>query len=248
MIPKTIHYCWFGGKRLPALSKKCIRSWQKYFPDYEIKMWNESNFDVKIVSYTEEAYKAKRYAFVSDYARYWILYHYGGVYFDTDVEVLKSMNQILDKGGYMGFESSVESKVLYVNAGLGMAVEPNNPFLKEMLDLYSELHFINADGSHNLKSIVKYTSEELIKKGLVGTKEIQRIGDIYIYPKEYFNPYNYTTKKFEITDKTYTIHYFSGSWITRKERFMKWVKAYCGNWSVLVIHWIYTRIIKQRYI
>lgn len=246
MIPKIIHYCWFGDKKLSPLAKKCIRSWQKYFPDYEIKMWNESNFDVNIIPYTEEAYKTKRYAFVSDYARYWILYNYGGIYFDTDVEVLKSMSVILDKGSYMGFESSVGSETLYVNAGLGMAVEAGNSFLKEMLDIYSKLHFINSDGSHNLKSIVKYTSEVLVAKGLVETNEVQKICGIYIYPKEYFNPYNYSTKKFEITDKTYTIHYFAGTWITRKERFMKWIEVHLGKWYVDIIHRTYTRIIKKR--
>lgn len=246
MIPKTIHYCWFGDKKLPSLAKKCIHSWKKYLPDYEIKMWNESNFDVNIIPYTKEAYESKRYAFVSDYARYWILYHYGGVYFDTDVEVLKPMNEILERGAYMGFESSIESEALYVNAGLGMAVEAGNPFLKEMLAIYSRLHFINPDGSYNLKSIVKYTSEVLVTKGLVRTNKIQKTCDIYIYPKEYFNPYNYRTKKFELTNKTYTIHYFAGSWITRKERFMKWIEIHLGKWYVDIIHRTYTRIIKKR--
>ena len=105
MIPKTIHYCWFGGNKLPKLAKRCIRSWRKYLPDYEIKEWNESNFDVNINPYVKEAYKVHRYAFMSDYARYWVLYHYGGVYFDTDVELLRSINQILKNGGYMSFET-----------------------------------------------------------------------------------------------------------------------------------------------
>lgn len=246
MIPKIIHYCWFGKNKFPVLAKKCICSWKKYFPDYEIKLWNESNFDVNIIQYTKEAYEAKRYAFVSDYARYWILYNYGGLYFDTDVKVLRPMDEILTRGGYMGFESSVGSEALYVNAGLGMAVEAGNPFLKEMLDIYSQLHFINSDGSYNLKSIVKYTSEVLVTKGLVGTSEIQKICNIYIYPKEYFNPYNYNTKRFDITNKTYTIHYFAGSWITSKERFMRWIDTYLGKWCVNIIHGAYSRIIKRR--
>ena len=108
MIPKVIHYCWFGGNPLPASAKKCIASWRKYLPDYEIKEWNESNFDVNIIPYTAEAYKAKKYAFVSDYARFWILYKYGGLYFDTDVEVIKNMDDIIAKGAFMGCENEAK--------------------------------------------------------------------------------------------------------------------------------------------
>ena len=246
MIPKVIHYCWFGGNKLPKLAKRCIRSWQKYLPDYEIKEWNESNFDIHINQYVEEAYKAKRYAFVSDYARFWILYHYGGVYFDTDVELLKPIHRILNEGGFTGFETSYKSENLYVNPGLGMAMEPRHPFLKGMLDIYVGLHFINPDGTHNLKSIVMYTSEVLIEKGLRKTNEVQKIDGISIYPKEYFNPYNSKTKKFEITDKTHSVHYFAGTWFTKKERFMKWIESYFGKWAVCAIHYVYTKTIKPK--
>ena len=105
MIPKIIHYCWFGRGPLPELAQKCIASWKKYLPDYEIKEWNEDNFDVNIIPYTAEAYKAKKYAFVSDYARFWILYRYGGIYFDTDVEVIRPMDDIIERGNFMGFET-----------------------------------------------------------------------------------------------------------------------------------------------
>lgn len=105
MIPKVIHYCWFGGNPLPDSAKKCISSWRKYLPDYEIKEWNERNFDVKSIPYTREAYRLKKFAFVSDYARMWILYHYGGIYFDTDVEVIKPFNDIIQRGNFMGFEA-----------------------------------------------------------------------------------------------------------------------------------------------
>ena len=104
MIPKIIHYCWFGRNPLPESAIKCINSWKKFFPDYEIKEWNEDNFDVNIIPYTKEAYEAKKYAFVSDYARFWILYHHGGLYFDTDVEVIKAMDDIIELGPFMGVE------------------------------------------------------------------------------------------------------------------------------------------------
>ena len=121
MIPKVIHYCWFGRNPLPKSALKCIDSWRKFFPDYEIKEWNEDNFDVNIIKYTQDAYNAKKYAFVSDYARIWILYNYGGVYFDTDVEVISPMTDIIEKGPFMGFEinNSTENKIA-VNPGLGI--------------------------------------------------------------------------------------------------------------------------------
>ena len=159
MIPKIIHYCWFGRNTLSPLAIKCIESWKKYFPDYEIKEWNEANFDVNIIPYTQEAYEAKKYAFVSDYARFWILYHYGGLYFDTDVEIIRSMNVIIEKGSFMGCENNdKEGKNLFqklgVNPGLGMGSIPYHPFYKEMLDLYVSEHFKNNKGVLNLKNII----------------------------------------------------------------------------------------------
>ena len=110
MIPKIIHYCWFGRNPLPELALKCIASWKKYMPDYEIKEWNEDNFDVNIIPYTAEAYAQKKYAFVSDYARFWILYRYGGIYFDTDVEVIRPIDDIIARGNFMGFETDPNPK------------------------------------------------------------------------------------------------------------------------------------------
>ena len=110
MIPKIIHYCWFGRNPLPELAQKCIASWKKYLPDYEIKEWNEDNFDVNIIPYTAEAYAMKKYAFVSDYARFWILYRYGGIYFDTDVEVIRPIDDIIAKGNFMGYETDPNPK------------------------------------------------------------------------------------------------------------------------------------------
>ena len=139
MIPKVIHYCWFGRNPLPPLALKCIESWKKFFPDYEIKEWNEDNFDINIIPYTKEAYEAKKYAFVSDYARFWILYQYGGVYFDTDVEVIKDMRPLVVCGNFMGKEIGALMKtkngneVACVNPGLGLAASKGNLFLKMRL-------------------------------------------------------------------------------------------------------------------
>lgn len=139
MIPKIIHYCWFGRGSLPELAQKCIASWKKYLPDYEIKEWNEDNFDVNIIPYTAEAYAQKKYAFVSDYARFWILYKYGGIYFDTDVEVIRSIDDIIAKGNFMGFETNPNSQKsgdaseASVNPGLGMGVAPGLGIINHML-------------------------------------------------------------------------------------------------------------------
>ena len=104
MIPKIIHYCWFGRKPLPPLAVKCIESWKKYLPDYTIKEWNEDNFDINIVPYTREAYEVGKYAFVSDYARFYILYHHGGLYFDTDVEVIRPMDDLVGRGAFLAWD------------------------------------------------------------------------------------------------------------------------------------------------
>lgn len=217
MIPKTIHYCWFGRNPLPPLAIKCIASWKKYLPDYEIKEWNEDNFDVNIIPYTKEAYEAKKYAFVSDYARFWILYHHGGIYFDTDVEVIRPLNDIIELGAFMGLERDPNHDTnLFetVNPGLGLGCPPNLMQYKNILNYYHRLHFKKQDGSLNLKTVVQYTSEIMINDGLSNKSGIQKIGDIYIYPTEYFCPINIITKKKHITNNTRTIHHYMASWDT----------------------------------
>ncbi len=243
MIPRVIHYCWFGRKPMPSLAKKCIISWKKYLPDYEIKEWNEDNFDVNTILYTQEAYKAKRYAFVSDYARFYILYHYGGIYFDTDVEIIKPIDDIIKRGAFIGCETIVKEDVpIYVNPGLGLGVEKKNKVLGDLLNLYSKLHFINADGTHNLKTIVQYTTDILLSYGLQKKEGVQYIKNIWIYPKEYFNPYDCELNKMIITNKTRTIHHFAGSWFTKRERFMRFIEKKFGHRGVAFIHWVKIKI------
>lgn len=224
MIPKVIHYCWFGRNDLPPLATKCIASWKKYFPDYEIKEWNEDNFDVNQISYTKEAYGAKKYAFVSDYARFWILYNYGGIYFDTDVEVIKSMSDIVDKGAFMGCEGEVKTITcrtniiqglnlnLGVNPGLGLGATAGHSLYKEILDMYMTLHFVRSDGTFNQKTVVSYVTEILSKHGLKDLKEVQECDGIWIYPVEYFCPISIKDGKLRITNNTRSIHHFAQSW------------------------------------
>lgn len=182
LIPKIIHYCWFGGHPLPKNAKKCIRSWRKFFPDYEIKEWNESNFDINFCSYTREAAAAKKWAFVSDVARFVILYQYGGVYFDTDVEVIRPMDDLLEKGGFMGMERDFDS----VNPGLGLAVAPGLGLIKEIIDRYESYHFLDEEGNQNSKTVVEYTTEYLMEQGLENKPGIQKLGGGICVPSGVF--------------------------------------------------------------
>lgn len=227
IIPKVIHYCWFGGKPLPILAEKCIASWKKYLPDYEIKRWDESNFDVNIIPYTKEAYDAKKYAFVSDFARFWILYNYGGIYFDTDVEVIQPMDDIIAAGPFMGCEKSL---TFGVNPGLGIGTYNHNQIYKELLDLYSFIHFKKEEGRYDDNTIVQYTTNLLMNKGLQNKSEIQSINGIAIYPPEYFSPKSYQTGKISITKNTRTVHHFSGSWVepTLKQKCYKFIFKILG--------------------
>lgn len=217
MIPKVIHYCWFGGNPLPEFAVKCINSWRKFMPDYEIKEWNESNFDVNIIPYTKEAYEAKKYAFVSDYARFWILYHFGGVYFDTDVEVIRPLDEIIERGAFMGCEIDGQDPHygdIAVAPGLGLAVEAGHEVYKAILEKYATLRFLNEDGSYNTTyAVVKLTTDILKSFGMENIKGIQQVADIYIYPQRYFNPFDDATGRLNKTADTYTIHWFSKTWL-----------------------------------
>lgn len=229
MIPKTIHYCWFGRGDKPKSADKCIASWKKFFPDYEIMEWNEENYDVRKISYTSQAYDAKKYAFVSDYARFDILYQYGGIYFDTDVEVIKPFDDILINGAFIGCEidgafSENKSEIkascsaVQTNPGLGLATVPGLQIYKEILDFYETLSFINTDGTYNTATVVGYTTYILLKNGLKNIKGIQTVAGITVYPKEYFNPLDSSTGKLEITENTHSIHWYSMSWLSPRER------------------------------
>ena len=222
MIPKKIHYCWFGGNPLPALAVKCIESWKKYLPDYEIIEWNENNFDVGCINYVREAYEAKKWAFVSDYARLKILYEHGGLYFDTDVEVIKDMSHIINAGPFMGFETdgvSLPELGLTVNPGLGLAAAPGLALYKEILDDYEEAHFLKADGTLDLTTIVQRTTKILKYHGLQQIGGIQTIDGINIYPKDYFNPIDMESGRLVITENTVSIHRFMASWESKNNRF-----------------------------
>lgn len=224
MISKIIHYCWFGGNPLSDEVIKCIDSWKKYFPDYEIKEWNESNFDLNCCDYIKEAYQAKKWAFVSDYARFKILYENGGLYFDTDVEVIKPMDSIISKGPFMGCETGpatldpISPFGLGVNAGLGLGANAGLGLYKEILNYYESQHFLYEDGTLNLENVVDRVTGILKKHGFKGDGTIEEVAEVTIYPPEYFCPFNFFTGVTNITENTYTIHRYSASWFTPAEK------------------------------
>ncbi len=227
-IPKKIHYCWFGGNPLPDDAKKFINSWKKYCPDYEIIEWNESNFDININDYVKEAYQAKKWAFVTDYARLFIIYNYGGVYFDTDVEVIKNIDTFLKYSGFFAIETSG-----YIATGLGFGAKKNNKYVKKMLDEYNNIHFKLDNGKYDLTSCpVRNTkSVQNIFDKVMDKSKFEVIDDIAFLPKDYFCPIDFNTGNFNMTDNTYAIHHFSCSWFSeldkqKDEIYRKYKKRY----------------------
>ena len=228
MIPKVIHYCWFGGKPLPKDAERYIRSWRKFMPDYEIKRWDESNFDIDSIPYTKEAYAAKKYAFVSDYARFWILYHYGGLYFDTDVEIVKPIDDIVNNGNFLGVELQDETHIT-IAPGLGLGAEKNCPLLKDLLKIYQNAHFLCKNDTVKVENIVEITTNYLIGKGLKNTDGVQQCCGYTIYPKDYFCPIDYNTRVLKITDNTRAIHHYAESWLPKSTRFKNFLGRICGQ-------------------
>lgn len=221
MIPKTIHYCWFGGKALPKSAHKCINSWKKFLPGYEIKEWNESNFDVNMVPYTAEAYAAKKYAFVSDFARFWILHQEGGVYFDTDVEVIRPMDDILQAGAFMGMENQ-ES----VAPGLGLAVEAGHPLYQWYLNYFSDKHFTPQQ-----PSMIPVLRGKLLELGWQQEMRIQTVEGIMIYPPDYFCPQAMMGAPICLTENTRSIHHFDCTWLPWYVRFRAKLGARLRSWK-----------------
>ncbi|MBR1884236.1 MAG: glycosyl transferase [Clostridia bacterium] len=209
-IRKVINYCWFGGNEKPQKVIECIDSWKKICKDYEIVEWNESNFDIKKYKFVEEAYRAQKWAFVTDVARLDIIYNNGGIYFDTDVEVVRNIDDLLKYDLFMGFESRE-----FLNDGLGFGAIKNNDLLRQNLEEYKSVEF----DEKNLSSIACpiITSRVFEKNGFLMNNTNQVINNNAIFSKEYFCPMDYETGKIDITDKTYSIHHYSASWKSKIE-------------------------------
>ena len=213
MIPKKIHYCWIGGNPLPDSAKKCIKSWKKYCPDYEIIEWNESNYDFTKNPYMKQALDAKKWGFVPDFARLDIIYREGGIYLDTDVEMVKPFDPLLSCKGFAGFESERE-----VALGLGFGAEPGNLIIHKLMESYADLSFLNPDGSLNLTPAPALNSEALEKLGLRRDGSHQELDGFVFLPTEYLCPKSYVDGLIHKTENTYSIHHYDASWFDEKKQ------------------------------
>lgn len=229
MIPKIIHYCWFGDNSIPEKYQKYIDSWKKYCPDYEIRLWNEENYDFTRNQYAYEAYNSKQWAFVSDYARLDIIYKYGGIYLDTDVELIKPIDELVNEGGFICFQNPIE-----VTTGLGFGAEAGNSCIKAMLDIYNDRKFINEDGSFNRIPCPAANTVGLLDLGLKidnpWCKDIQYLKGIRVLPEDYFNPLNRDKLTLHITHNTVAIHHYAASWNTKFSKGKRIIKLLIPNW------------------
>lgn len=209
MIPKVIHYCWFGGNEKPRLFKKCYKSWKKYCPDYDIIEWNEKNFDISSCPlYVRQAYEAKKWAFVTDYVRLKVVYDNGGIYFDTDVELKKCPDFLLENKAFFGFE-----KGIHVATGLGFGAEAGTTILKELMQDYEDIPFIKENGDFDKIPCPERNTKVFIKYGLIQDDSRQLIeDDVLILPTAIMCPVDYKTGKLNLTSETISIHWFSASW------------------------------------
>ncbi|MGM0874219.1 MAG: glycosyltransferase family 32 protein [Bacillota bacterium] len=219
-IPKIIHYCWFGGKEKPDIVKECIASWKKHLYGYEIREWNENNFDINSNLYVKEAYESRKFAFVSDYARVIALYNFGGIYLDTDVEVYKPFDDLLHHESFWGFEQENYIATSTIGSSKG------NKLIKNFIDAYKEKSFIKEDGTFDEITNVAIITDLLEKVGLIPNGKYQEIKGIgAFYPQTYFSPYDYINCRKFISKNTYAMHHFYKSWLPPTARFKSNIKT-----------------------
>lgn len=212
LIPKTIHYCWFGGKDMPTSLKKCIKSWEKCCPDYNIVEWNEKNYDIGKYEYTQKAYTEKKYSFVTDMVRLDVLYEHGGIYFDTDVFLKKNIDKFLQLKGFVGTE-----KWGNLNSGGGCGFVAGHHVLKELIEYRKNIPFILPDGTMNLGTNGLYETAFFLKKGYKVNNEMQMIDDVLVLPSYINHPYDYVSCELDCRKDTVSVHYFSGGWMEKQE-------------------------------
>ncbi len=213
LIPKKIHYCWFGEKEMPIVYKKNIDSWHKFCSDYEIIQWDESNYDLNRGDYPKQAYEAKKWAFVSDYARVDILNRYGGIYLDTDVEIIRSLDELLKWKLFCGFEN-----INWINWGMAIGAVKGHPILKELMKIYNGNQFQNEDGSYNEITCPNYQTDIMRNFGFIMNNQFQQIDGVAIYPKECFSPLGFYKGLGRKTDNTYSVHWYSASWFDQQQQ------------------------------
>ena len=207
-IPKKIHYIWFGKGEKSPLIQECMENSKKYLDGWEIIEWTEDTYDIRSCPYAYEAYKHKKYAFASDYARFDILYQYGGVYIDTDVELLKTIPEnMLNDHGFAGMENDAN-----IASGLIFACVPGDPIVKEILEVYRAEHFELSNGDLNMKTVVSRVTEVFKRHGYQNREEEQIVDGFRIYPNDYFCAYDFVAREFHITDRTISVHRYAGTW------------------------------------
>lgn len=223
-IPKVIHYCWFGGNPIPQEIKKNIENWKRICPDYLIIQWDESNFDINLNVFVKQAYNQRKWAFVTDYVRLYVLYHHGGIYLDTDVEIVKNFDDFLNHSAFTGCESDFSCVTGTLGASKG------NVWIEKLLEDYENSNLLNDDGSIKLIPNTKLITEKTINDFGWEKKNIYQIlkDDIHIYPFDFFCAKNYSDGKIYCTENTVTIHHFSGSWLTPKQKVKKTIGKLAG--------------------
>lgn len=214
MIPKKIHYCWFGGNPLPEIALKCMESWKKFCPDYEIIRWDESSCDMAANKFVEQAYQEKKWAFVSDYFRLKIVEEQGGIYLDIDVELLKPLDDLLQIKGFMGFELGDAKSI---NSGLGFGAVPKHSVITKLRENYEHSPFIKEDGSLDTLPCPQRDTKVLVELGLKRNNQLQTVGGITFFPSDYFSPIGFMGEQ-NFSDNTYSIHHFNASWFTDRQR------------------------------
>lgn len=246
MIPKIIHYCWYGRGKMPELAVKCIESWKKYLPDYELKEWNEDTFDISRNQYVREAYENRKFAFVTDYVRLYALYTEGGIYMDTDVEVVGGFDKFLHHHAFSGFETDGN-----VPTGM-MAAEKDSIWAKELLDQYQDRIFVLPDGSFDMTTNTTVITNYMLRKGLILNNQYQDFpGLCTMYPADFFCPKDHRTGKIRCTKNTVCIHHFAGSWLNHsflndlRHNIKTFLVQACGERMIVVLSDIVTlRIFK----
>lgn len=239
-IPKIIHYCWFGRNPEPELMKQCIESWKKHLPDYKLMLWDEDSFDVSSNKFTHEAYAAKKWAFVSDYVRFYALKHFGGIYMDTDIEVLRRLDPLLSHDAFGGYENE-----FFISTGI-LGAKKGHPWTEHILAYYKDRPFMRVDGS--LDTVPNPTIVTQISKRHFGFEErkgMQTLKDgVVVYPQEYFCPKSYYDNSIELTENTYTIHHFSGSWHSGFDR----AKLAVHRWFIRIFgKKLHEKLLKMRH-
>lgn len=212
MIPKVIHYCWFGGNPKSELIENCIKSWEKYAPDFEIIEWNESNFNVNKYLYSQQAYESKKYAFVSDVARFDILYSQGGIYLDTDVELIKPIDEFLDNRLFMGYDQKD-----LVASGLIMGAQKGHPLLQKIISFYQNNSFLLSNGRPNTTTVVTIVSDVLLENGIKLDGALINSDELSLYPWDFFDPYDYENNLMKKTNNTVSIHHYAATWKSKKD-------------------------------